>query len=137
MDSYGRSTGYTYARGGSVQQTVSYGYGTDGRLNTAGFTHGGEAKQFSYAYLPGTHLLHTLTMPNKAPGGCKGDWPQAQRAPGGAKRQWGRRINPSGGAERSAMMNLGASSMAICIMPRREILYGVLMKSDSVCRWDS
>ncbi len=56
--------GYTYAKNGSVQQTVSTGYGVDGRISSAGFVHGGAAKQFGYAYLIGTNLLQTLTMPN-------------------------------------------------------------------------
>ncbi len=63
-DNYGRSVGYTYAKNNSVQQTTSVGYGTDGRISTAGFVHGGATKQFNYAYLNGTHLLQTLTMPN-------------------------------------------------------------------------
>ncbi len=63
-DSLGRSAGYTYAKDGSTEQAVSYGYGADGRLNTAAFTHGGESKQFTYGYVPGSHLLHTLAMPN-------------------------------------------------------------------------
>ena len=63
-DSMGRSTGYTYAKNGTVQQTVTTGYGSDGRINCAGFLHGGAEKQFSYEYMAGTHLLEKLTMPN-------------------------------------------------------------------------
>ena len=63
-DDKGRSTGYTYAKNGSVQQTVTTGYGSDGRIASAGFLHGGAAKQFSYEYMAGTHLLEKLTMPN-------------------------------------------------------------------------
>ncbi len=63
-DDKGRSTGYTYAKNGSVQQTVTTGYGSDGRIASAGFLHGGAAKQFSYEYLAGTHLLEKLTKPN-------------------------------------------------------------------------
>ena len=63
-DTLGRSTGYTYAKNGTVQQTVTTGYGSDGRIASAGFLHGGAAKQFSYQYLSGTHLLEKLTMPN-------------------------------------------------------------------------
>ena len=63
-DTLGRSTGYTYAKNGTVQQTVTTGYGSDGRINSAGFLHGGEEKQFSYEYMAGTHLLEKLTMPN-------------------------------------------------------------------------
>ena len=63
-DDKGRSTGYTYAKNGSVQQTVTTGYGSDGRIASAGFLHGGAAKQFSYEYMAGTHLLEKLTKPN-------------------------------------------------------------------------
>ena len=63
-DTLGRSTGYVYSRNGATQQTVSTGYGTDGRINSAGFLHGGAEKQFSYEYLPGTHLLQKLTLPS-------------------------------------------------------------------------
>ncbi len=63
-DDYGRSSGYTYANNGSVQQTVSTGYGTDGRIASAGFIHGGAQKLFTYSYLPGTSLLQTLVKPN-------------------------------------------------------------------------
>ena len=63
-DSFGRSTGYTYAKKDMVQQTVSTGYGDDGRISSASFQHGGEVKQFGYAYLPGSNLLHKLTKPN-------------------------------------------------------------------------
>jgi len=62
-DDMGRSTGYTYAKNGATQQTVTTGYGTDGRISTAGFLHQGAEKQFGYSYLPGTNLLQTLTMP--------------------------------------------------------------------------
>ena len=63
-DTFGRSIGYTYAKNGSVLQTVSTGYGTDGRINSAGFLHGGEMKLFGYEYLQGSNLLHKLTKPN-------------------------------------------------------------------------
>ena len=63
-DDYGRSTGYTYANNGSVQQTVSTGYGSDGRIAFAGFVHGGAQKLFNYSYLSGTNLLQTLVKPN-------------------------------------------------------------------------
>ncbi len=63
-DEKGRSTGYTYSKNGTVQQTVTTGYGSDGRISTVGFLHGGAEKQFSYEYLSGTHLLEKLTMPN-------------------------------------------------------------------------
>ena len=62
-DEFGRSSGFTYAKNGTVQHTVTTGYGTDGRIATAGFQHGGAEKQFGYAYLPGSNLLQTLTMP--------------------------------------------------------------------------
>lgn len=63
-DNFGRSTGYTYAKNGTVQQTVTTGYGDDGRISTAGFLHGGEMKQFGYEYLQCSNLLHKLTKPN-------------------------------------------------------------------------
>ena len=63
-DAQGRSTGYVYSKNGSTQQTVCTGYGNDGRIANAGFLHGGVERQFTYAYLPGTHLLQTLTKPN-------------------------------------------------------------------------
>ena len=63
-DSYGRSTGFTYARSGATQFTTSVSYGEDGRIATAGFMHGGVNRQFSYGYLSGSNLLHTLTHPN-------------------------------------------------------------------------
>ena len=62
-DAMGRSTGFIYAKNGTVQHTVTTGYGSDGRIVTAGFMHGGSEKQFSYGYLPGSNLLQTLTMP--------------------------------------------------------------------------
>ena len=63
-DSFGRSTGYVYSKNGAAKQTVTTGYGTDGRIASASFLHGGAARVFGYQYLPGTSLLHTLTMPN-------------------------------------------------------------------------
>ena len=64
-DSFGRSIGYVYSKNSTAQQTVTIGYGGDGRIATAGFLHsGGEVKQFGYEYLPGSHLLHKLTKPN-------------------------------------------------------------------------
>ena len=63
-DSFGRSTGYTYAKNGTAQHTVITGYGTDGRISSTGFTHGGVVKQFGYEYLSGSNLLHKLTKPN-------------------------------------------------------------------------
>ena len=62
-DAYGRSSGFTYTKDGTVQHTVTTGYGTDGRIATAGFLHGGSEKQFGYTYLSGSNLLQTLTMP--------------------------------------------------------------------------
>ena len=46
-DSFGRSTGYTYAKNGATQQTVSTAYGTDGRISSAGFLHGRQEKLFT------------------------------------------------------------------------------------------
>jgi len=62
-DAMGHSTGYTYAKNGTVQQTVTTGYGTDGRISSVGFLHKDAEKQFGYSYLSGTNLLQTLTMP--------------------------------------------------------------------------
>lgn len=63
-DALGRSTGYSLKRNAADMQVVSYGYGADGRINTASFLHGGQQKQFGYTYLPGTNLQQTLTLPN-------------------------------------------------------------------------
>lgn len=63
-DQLGRSTGYTYAKDGIVEQTVFTGYGENGLIATAGFLHEGEEKQFGFSYLEGTNLLQTLTKPN-------------------------------------------------------------------------
>ncbi len=63
-DACGRSSGFAYSKAGSLACAEQYGYGADGRLATAAFSHGGEWKSFAYSYLPGTHLLQTLTMPN-------------------------------------------------------------------------
>ncbi len=63
-DDYGRNSGYTYALDEAVQQTVSTGYGTDGRIASAGFLYSGAQKLFSYSYLSGTNLLQTLVKPN-------------------------------------------------------------------------
>ncbi len=62
-DAMGRSTGFVYAKNGVVQHSVTTGYGTDGRIASAGFTHGGASKNFGYEYLSGSSLLHKLTMP--------------------------------------------------------------------------
>ena len=62
-DAIGRSTGFAYAKNGTVQHTVTTGYGADGRIASVGFIHGGAEKQFVYDYLPGSNLLQTLTMP--------------------------------------------------------------------------
>ncbi len=62
-NSMGYSTGFTYSKDGTVQHTVTINYGTDGRITTVGFIHGGSEKLFGYSYLPGSNLLQTLTMP--------------------------------------------------------------------------
>ena len=64
QDAMGRSTGFSYSKNGSLQHTVTTGYGTDGRINCAGFVHGGAEKLFGYEYLSGSNLLHRLTKPN-------------------------------------------------------------------------
>ncbi|MBR3944470.1 MAG: RHS repeat protein [Akkermansia sp.] len=63
-DNFGRSTGFVYSKNGTVQHTVTTGYGSDGRISSAGFTHGGTIKQFNYEYFSDTNLLHKLTKPN-------------------------------------------------------------------------
>ena len=64
-DAFGRSLGYTYAKDGSVQQTVGTSYdAASGRIATASFLHGGAAKTFSYNYLAGTPLLASLVCPS-------------------------------------------------------------------------
>ncbi len=63
-DTCGRSIGYVYSKNGTVQQTATTGYGDDGRINSAGFMHGGEAKNFGFTYLTGSNLLQILTKPN-------------------------------------------------------------------------
>lgn len=63
-DSYGRSSGYelTGGSGTSLLHAVQ-GYGTDGRLATAGIQTAAGMQAFGYSYLSGTHLPGTLTMP--------------------------------------------------------------------------
>ena len=63
-DSFGRSIGYVYSKNGTAQQTVTTGYGDDGRIASAGFLHDGSGKNFGYSYLAGTNLLQVLTKPN-------------------------------------------------------------------------
>ncbi len=63
-DEVGRSTGFAYSEADGAFGSEQYGYGTDGRLATAAFSHNGEWKSFGYGYLPGTNQLQTLTMPN-------------------------------------------------------------------------
>ncbi len=54
----------------AVQQTGTTAYGSAGSIATAGFLFGGAQKTFSYAYLPGTHLLQTLTKPAPFSASC-------------------------------------------------------------------
>ena len=63
-DAFGRSGGYVYTKDNAVQQTTGITYDETGRIATASFLHGGEAKTFAYGYLEGTRLLQTLTHPN-------------------------------------------------------------------------
>lgn len=63
-DQLGRSTGYTYAKDGIMEQNVFTGYADNGRIAAAGFLYGDEEKQFGFSYLEGTSLLQTLTQPN-------------------------------------------------------------------------
>ena len=41
-----------------------------GRINSTGFVHGGAQKMFGYTYLPGTHLLQSLTKPAPFSASC-------------------------------------------------------------------
>ncbi len=63
-DEFGRSAGFAYSKNGVAACAEKYGYAADGRLSSAAFNHGGEWKTFGYNYLPGTHLLQSLSMPN-------------------------------------------------------------------------
>ncbi len=63
-DEFGRSAGFAYSEADGAAGSEVYGYGTDGRLATAAFSHNGESKQFGFLYLTGSNLLQTLTMPN-------------------------------------------------------------------------
>ena len=63
-DLFGRNIGYTYTKNRTNQQTVNVSYGADGRIDTAGFVHGGVERQFTYEYLKGSDLLQKLSMPN-------------------------------------------------------------------------
>ncbi len=63
-DEFGRSVGFAYDKAGVAASSEQYGYGTDGRLASAAFSHNGESKQFAYSYLTGSNLLQALTMPN-------------------------------------------------------------------------
>lgn len=63
-DSCGRSSGYELTGGSdtSLLHAVQ-GYGTDGRLATAGIQTAAGMQAFEYSCLSGTHLPGTLTMP--------------------------------------------------------------------------
>ena len=50
-----------YSKNGAVQHTVTTGYGTDGRISSAGFTHGGASKNFGYEYHRGSTLVAQRT----------------------------------------------------------------------------
>lgn len=64
FDEFGRSTGYRLSKGSNALDTVAYTYGTEGRLATTSFIHGGTARAFTYSYLSGTGLLHSIVHPN-------------------------------------------------------------------------
>lgn len=64
MDNYGRSIGYRQDKAGAQLCAASVGYAADGRIGSAGFTHNGVERQFTYDYLPGSNLLQKLTLPN-------------------------------------------------------------------------
>ena len=63
-DDLGRSSGYTLKRGTGDAQIVAYGYDPQGRLNKAGFVHGGQNKEFTFTRLVNTNLLQSITGPN-------------------------------------------------------------------------
>ncbi len=63
-DEFGRSAGFAYSEADGAAGSEQYGYGADGRLATAAFSHNGESKQFGFSYLTGSNLMQTLTMPN-------------------------------------------------------------------------
>lgn len=63
-DACGRMSGYELTRGtGTSLLHATLGYGTDGRLATAGVQTAAGMKTFGYSYVPGTHLPGMLTMP--------------------------------------------------------------------------
>ena len=64
LDAYGRSIGYRQDKTGAQLCAASVGYAADGRIGSAGFTHNGKQQTFRYAYLEGSNLLQTLTLPN-------------------------------------------------------------------------
>lgn len=65
LDAYGRSIGYSLILGVDLLQLVSTDYAADGRINKASFMDAeGSEQKFTYAYLPGSNLLQTLTQPN-------------------------------------------------------------------------
>lgn len=64
FDAFDRPAGYVLGKGSTALDTVAYGYNTEGRLETASFLHGGEKKTFTYCYLEGSNLLHTIAHPN-------------------------------------------------------------------------
>jgi len=65
LDDYGRSIGYILKRGASGNaQIATWGYASDGRINSASFMHNGQNRTFEYNYLAGSNLLETLSMPN-------------------------------------------------------------------------
>lgn len=63
-DAYGRSSGHELIQGtGTSLLHIAQGYGTDGKLATAGLRTATGMQSFGYSYLPGTYLPGTLTMP--------------------------------------------------------------------------
>ncbi|MEE0765782.1 RHS repeat-associated core domain-containing protein [Akkermansia sp.] len=63
-DAFGRGSGYTLKKGGTIIHRATQGYGADDRLASAGFILDGEKRSFGYGYLENSHLLLSLTMPN-------------------------------------------------------------------------
>ena len=64
-DSFGRSSGYIHDKSGTVLQTIATDYDSTGRLSTSSFRHSdGSVQAFTYGYVPGTRLLHSIAHPN-------------------------------------------------------------------------
>lgn len=64
-DSYGRIVGYELKKGNNITLLdAAQSYSLEGRMDTAGVDTQEGMQSFAYAYVEGTPLLLTLTMPN-------------------------------------------------------------------------